>query len=65
METFKICVLGDAGVGKTELLKSLCNDKLAVDSSINIFATLWEDQTIEFMEFKGHSKYKKVRELFY
>jgi small GTP-binding protein len=65
MENFSICVLGDRGVGKTSVCKSITSDSISEQSPVNIFVTSYHSRLLNFFDFSGNPKYTSLRKLFY
>lgn len=57
INTYKICVLGDSGVGKTSFCKTLC-DNTNAKSPLNVFVTIVNGNIVELWDFAGSDKYQ-------
>jgi small GTP-binding protein len=65
MERYSICILGDRGVGKSTVARTLSSDSVSEQSPINILVSTYHSRILEFWDFSGNPKYSSLRKLFY
>lgn len=65
METYRVCVLGDSGVGKTKLMEAYSGDSLSAPGLVNLFATEDQGRVVEWWDFAGGQAYEALRRMLY
>lgn len=65
MNSYRICVLGDSGVGKTTLLEAFTQDKPSSSTPLNIFISVEDGRTVEWWDFSGSDAYTDMRKFLY
>uniref|UniRef100_A0A6C0EAY3 Uncharacterized protein n=1 Tax=viral metagenome TaxID=1070528 RepID=A0A6C0EAY3_9ZZZZ len=70
MNKFKLCIIGDSGVGKTSIVEKLVNDKIAVNTETTIgamfsFYKLSDDTICNIYDTAGQERYRSIAPLFY
>jgi small GTP-binding protein len=65
MNSYRICVIGDSGVGKTTLLESFTQDKPSTSTPLNIFVSTEDARIIQWWDFSGSDSYADMRKMLY
>ncbi len=65
MENYRVCILGDSGVGKTKLFEAYSHSSLSAPGLVNLFVTEEQGRVVEWWDFAGSQTYEGVRRMMY